>query len=170
MEKRTGFKMGDSELTLLGKELKVGDKAPDFTVVKQDLSPYTLKDMGDVPKILIAVPSVDTGVCEMETIRFNEEAKKLGDKVALLTVSMDLPFAQQRFCAQKGIDNLVVASDYQNREFAEKYGVLIDGLCLTNRSIFVLDKDNTITYLEYVPQNTDHPNYDGALEAVNKLI
>lgn len=167
---RTGFKMGDTELTLLGEERKVGDIAPDFTLAKQDLSPLTLADLGKKVKLIVAVPSIDTSVCELETIRFNEEAGKFGDKAIVLAVSVDLPFAQARFCAAKGIDNAIVASDYQQRSFGKAYGVLIDGLMLLNRSIFVLDEDNTITYVEYVKQNTEHPDYDAALEAAKKLL
>lgn len=170
MEKRTGFKMGDDELTLLGKEVKVGDKAPDFTVVKGDLSSFSLKDMGDKVKLLVAVPSIDTNVCELETIRFNEEADKLGDDVAIMVVSMDLPFAQSRFCAAKGIKHLTVTSDYQQKSFGENYGVLMEGLSLLNRSIFVVDKDNTVKYVEYVKQNTNHPDYDKALDAARELL
>lgn len=170
MEKRTGFKMGDDELTLLGKEVKVGDKAPDFTVVKGDLSAFSLKDMGDKVKLLVAVPSIDTNVCELETIRFNEEADKLGDDVAIMVVSMDLPFAQSRFCAAKGIKHLTVTSDYQQKSFGENYGVLMEGLSLLNRSIFVVDKDNTVKYVEYVKQNTNHPDYDKALDAARELL
>ncbi len=170
MEKRTGFKMGDDELTLLGKEVKVGDKAPDFAVVKGDLSSFSLKDMGDKVKLLVAVPSIDTNVCELETIRFNEEADKLGDDVAIMVVSMDLPFAQSRFCAAKGIKHLTVTSDYQQKSFGENYGVLMEGLSLLNRSIFVVDKDNTVKYVEYVKQNTNHPDYDKALDAARELL
>ena len=167
---RTGFKMGDTALTLLGEERKVGDIAPDFTLAKQDLSPLTLADLGKKVKLIVAVPSIDTSVCELETIRFNEEAGKFGDKAVVLTVSVDLPFAQSRFCAANGIDNAIVASDYQQRSFGKAYGVLIDGLMLLNRSIFVLDEDNTITYVEYVKQNTEHPDYDAALETAKKLL
>ena len=170
MNKRTGFKMGESELTLLGNEIKVGDQAPEFTVVKPDLSPLTLADLGDKIKIIAAVPSVDTKVCELETIRFNEEAARLGHDVVILTISVDLPFALDRFCAAEAIENAIVASDYQNRDFAEKYGVLIDGLFLLNRSVFVLDRDNKVVYVAYNEQNVEHPNYDAVLDAVKGLL
>ncbi len=170
METRTGYKMGDQELTLCGPEIKPGDQAPDFTITKTDLSPLTLKDLGNKVKLIAAVPSVDTKVCELETIRFNEEAEKLGDDVVVLTVSVDLPFALERFCAAEGIKNAIVASDYQNRDFAKKYGVLIDGLFLLNRSIFVLDQDNNVVYAAYNEQNTDHPDYDAALQAAKDLL
>lgn len=170
MEKRTGFKMGDNELTLLGHEMKVGDSAPDFTLVKTDLSPFGLSDVKGKVVIIAAVPSLDTKVCELETIRFNEEADKLGDQVAVLTISMDLPFAQERFCGAEGISNLTVLSDYQKREFGEKYGCLIDGLFLLNRSIFVIDQEGKVSYVQYLEQNTEHPDYDKALEAVRALL
>lgn len=170
MDKRTGFFMGEMPLTLLGHEVKVGEKAPDFKLVKGDLSPLTLADLGNKVKLILAVPSLDTKVCELETIRFNEEAAKLGDQALVLTVSMDLPFAQGRFCTANKIGNALTASDYQERSFAQNYGVLIDGLFLTNRSVFVLDRDNTVKYVEYLSQNTDHPDYDKALNAVKSLL
>lgn len=170
MNKRSGFYMGENEVQLLGNEVKVGDAAPDFSVVKTDLSPLSLKDLGEGVKVLVSVPSVDTKVCELETIRFNEEAGKLGNDVQVLIVSVDLPFAQERFCGAKGIENVTVVSDYQQRSFAENYGVLIDGLYLLNRSIFVLDKENKVQYVEYVEQNHNHPNYDAALSAVKELL
>ena len=169
METRTGYKMGDDELRLCGPEIKVGDQAPDFTVIKTDLSPLSLSDLGNKVKIIAAVPSVDTKVCELETIRFNEEAEKFGDDVVVLTVSVDLPFALERFCAAEGIENAIVASDYQHRDFAKKYGVLIDGLFLLNRSVFVLDQNNNVAYAAYNEQNTDHPDYDAALEVAKSL-
>jgi len=167
---RSGFKLGDTEITLSGNEIHVGDIAPDFTVVKTDLSPLTLSDLGDKVKLLVAVPSVDTKVCELETIRFNQEAEALGDDVVVLTLSLDLPFAQGRFCAVQGIKNAIVASDYQTRDFSEKYGVLMDGLALMNRSVFVLDRDNRVTYVEYLAQNTDFPDFDAALDAARALL
>lgn len=167
---RTGYKMGDTPLTLVGAELKVGDQAPDFTLTKQDLSPLTLSDLGDKVKLIAAVPSIDTKVCELETIRFNAEAGKLGEDAVVLTVSMDLPFAQGRFCAAEGIDNAIVASDYKDHAFGEAYGVLMEELKLLNRSIFVLDRDNKIAYVEYLEQNTEHPNYDAALDAAKALL
>lgn len=170
MDKRTGFFMGQMPLTLLGHEVKVGEKAPEFKVVNGDLSHLSLADLKDKVKLILAVPSLDTKVCELETIRFNEEAEKLGDQVVILTVSMDLPFAQARFCSSHNIANAITVSDYQERNFAQNYGVLIDGLFLTNRSVFVLDRDNTVKYVEYLTQNTDHPDYDKALDAVRELL
>ena len=169
MEKRSGFKMGEDDLFLLGDEIKIGDKAPDFKTANRDMSEFNLSDIDATVKLLVAVPSLDTKVCELETIRFNQEADKLDD-VRIVTISMDLPFAQERFCGQNGIDNIDVVSDYKYRDFGKKYGVLIDDLFLLNRSIFVLDENNEVVYVEYVKQNTDHPDYDGALEAAKKAL
>lgn len=170
MEKRTGYKMGEDELTLLGKEVKVGDIAPSFRLVSKDMEPVTLESLGKKVKIITAVPSLDTPVCQMETTRFNQEADKLGDGLAVLTVSMDLPFAQQRFCSAEGVKNLTVASDYVDHSFGEAYGCLIEGLTLLNRSVFVLDADNKVTYVEYLEQNTNEPDYDKALAAAKALL
>ena len=167
---RTGYKMGDDAITLYGEAIEVGQKAPDFTLVKQDLSPLTLEDLGNKIKIIAAIPSVDTGVCELETIRFNKEAADLGEDVIVLTVSVDLPFALQRFCAAKDIQNAIVASDYKDRIFGQNYGCYIEELGLLNRTVFVLDRDNKVSYVHYNEQNTDHPDYDAVLEAAKKLL
>lgn len=168
MEKRQVTTFLGNQMTLLGKEVKVGDKAPEFTAVKGDLSPFTLKDVEGKVKLISVVPSVDTGVCELQTIRFNQEAAKLDD-VAIITISVDLPFAQARFCGAKGIDNAIVVSDYNGHSFGLGYGFLIDELKLLNRGIVVIDKDDVVRYVEYVSENTDHPDYDKALEAVKAL-
>lgn len=169
-EKRTGIvTMGGNPMTLVGSEIKVGDKAPEFTAVKNDLSPYGLKDAGDKIKIISIVPSLDTGVCELQTIRFNEMAAELKD-VVILTISVDLPFAQGRFCSANDIDKVITLSDYQERDFGKKYGFLMDELKLLARGIVVLDKDNTVKYVEYVSEATNHPDYDKALEATKALI
>lgn len=168
MEKRQVTTFAGGSITLLGKEVKVGDKAPEFTAVKGDLSPFTLKDVEGKIKLISVVPSVDTGVCELQTIRFNQEAGKL-DNVAIITISEDLPFAQARFCGAKGIDNAIVVSDYNGHSFGTGYGFLIEELQLLNRGIVVIDKDDVVRYVEYVKENTDHPDYDKALEAVKSL-
>ncbi|WLV23790.1 thiol peroxidase [Aciduricibacillus chroicocephali] len=154
---------GDS-VTLIGNEIKKGDKAPDFSVLSNDLQERTLKDYEGKVKLICSVPSVDTGVCSEEIRRFNEEADKLKD-VHVLTISMDLPFAQTRWCAANGIKNLDTLSDHRAADFGEKYGVLISELRLLARAIFVLDKDNVVQYAEYVPEVSSHPQYDKALEA-----
>lgn len=170
MEKRTGFlTMGGNPVTLRGKEIKVGDKAPDFTVLTNDLEPYTLADAGDKVKIISVVPSVDTSVCQLQTTRFNREAAQL-DNTVILTISVDLPFALGKFCSAEGIDQVVTLSDHRDLSFGENYGFVIDELRLLSRGIVVLDKDNTVTYVEYLPEVTDHPDYDKALEAAKKLV
>jgi thiol peroxidase len=151
-------------VTLVGKEIKVGDSAPDFTVLANDLSPVTLKDTNGKVRIISVVPSLDTGVCDAQTRKFNEEAAKLED-VVVLTVSMDLPFAQKRWCAAAGLENVMTVSDHRDASFGEAYGVLMKELRLLARSVFVIDSANKITYAEYVPEGTTHPQYEAALEA-----
>lgn len=170
MDKRTGVvTMHGNPMTLAGKEIKVGDKAPDFTVAKNDLNSYSLKDAGDKVKIISVVPSLDTGVCELQTIRFNEEAAKL-DGVEVLTISVDLPFAQDRFGKEHKIDNITTLSDYKDLSFGKAYGFILEELRLLSRGIVILDKDNTVKYVEYVKEVTDHPDYDKALQEANKLV
>lgn len=151
-------------LALIGDEVKVGDKAPAFTALKNDLSVFSSDEVKGKKVIISAVPSVDTGVCELQTKRFNEEAQKL-DNTIILTISADLPFAQSRFCAAEGIKNLIMLSDHRDLDFAHKYGLELDGLRLLSRAIFVIDESGTVTYVQYVPEVTDHPDYDKALEA-----
>lgn len=170
MQKRKDIiTMGGNPLTLLGPEIKVGDKAPDFTVLTNDLDPYTLKDAGDQVKIISIVPSVDTGVCQIQTTRFNKEADKL-DNTVILTISVDLPFALKKFCSAQGIDKVITLSDHKDLSFGMNYGFAIEELRLLSRGIVILDKDNVVKYVEYVPEVTDHPNYDKALEEAKKLI
>lgn len=156
-------------LTLLGPALKVGDKAPDFTVLANDLTPVSLKDTAGKPRLIAAVPSLDTGVCDAETRRFNEEAARLPG-VAVMTISMDLPFAQARWCGNAGIDRVKTYSDHRDASFGTAFGVLIKELRLLARSIFVLDKENTIRHIEIVPEVTTHPNYERAVAAARQLI
>jgi len=171
MNKRKGLvTMGGNPVTLLGNEIKVGDKAPDFTVLKNDLTPFTLKDAGDKIKIISVVPSIDTGVCELQTINFNEAATELGEDVLILTISVDLPFAQKRFCGAKGIDRVLTLSDHKNLSFGLNYGFVMEEHRLLARGVVILDRDNTVRYVEYVKEVTTHPDYDKALEEVKKLI
>lgn len=160
--------MGGNPITLLGEEIKVGDKAPDFKALKRDMSGFNFSDIQTPIKIISVVPSVDTSICEFQTIRFNEEATKRPD-VTILTISVDLPFAQKRFCAANGIENAIVVSDHQALDFGLKYGFAIDGLRLLARGIVVIDGDNTVRYVEYVPEVGSHPDYDKALEFVETL-
>lgn len=154
-------------VTLEGTEIKVGDVAPDFTVLANDLSEKSLKDYEGKVKLIATVPSVDTGVCSEETHRFNKEADKL-DNVQVLTISMDLPFAQGRWCAAEGVKNLDLLSDHRDADFGKKYGTLIKELRLNTRAVFVVDADNKVQYVEYVSEVTNHPDYDAALEAAKK--
>jgi thioredoxin-dependent peroxiredoxin len=151
-------------VTLVGSEVKVGDKAPNFTVLANDLSPVTLDDSKGQVRLISVVPSVDTGVCDAQTRRFNEEAATL-DNVKVLTVSVDLPFAQKRWCAAAGIENVQTVSDHRDLSFGEAYGVVMKELRLLARSVFVVDSSDTVTYVEYVSEGTDHPNYEAAIEA-----
>ncbi|MDF2788831.1 MAG: tpx [Neobacillus sp.] len=151
-------------VTLLGNEVKVGDKAPNFSVLANDLSPVTLENTKGQVRLISAVPSLDTGVCDAETRRFNEEANSLGD-VKILTVSVDLPFAQKRWCGANGIENVQTLSDHRDLSFGEAYGVAIQELRLLARAVFVVDSTDTVTYVEYVSEATNHPNYEAALEA-----
>lgn len=157
-------------LTLLGPELKVGDKAPDFTLVDNALAQTTLAAWAGKVKIISAVPSLDTPVCDAETRRFNQEAASLPGNVALLTISLDLPFAQKRWCGAAGIDRVVTLSDYRERSFGNAYGVLIKELLLLSRSIFVIDADDTIRYIQHVPEVTSEPDYAAVLEAARALL
>lgn len=170
-QERTGvatFKSGP--LTLIGPELKVGDKAPNFTVNKNLLTEVTLADYAGKVKLISVVPSLDTGVCDQQTRRFNEEAAKLGDSVTVLTISVDLPFAQSRWCGAAGIDKVETLSDYKTKSFGLAYGVVIKEFQLLMRSIFIVDANDTIQYVEYLPEMTEHPNYEAAIEAVKKLV
>ena len=156
--------------TLLGPELKAGDPAPDFTVVDNGLAPVSLASYSGKIKVISAVPSLDTPVCDMETRRFNQEAASLPDNVAVLTVSLDLPFAQKRWCGAANIDRVTTLSDYQERSFAQGYGVLIKELKLLSRSIFVIDANNIIRYIQHVPEVTHEPDYAAVLAAVRGML
>lgn len=151
-------------LTLEGNQVKVGDVAPDFTVVGNDLSPIKFSETKG-KKILVAVPSIDTPVCDIEVRKFNQEAAKLND-VKVFTISMDLPFAQARWCGNAEIENVVTASDYKDREFSKAYGLYIKELGLVSRAVIVVDEDNKVVYTEYLEEITNEPNYEKAIEAV----
>jgi len=161
--------MKGNTVTLLGNEVKVGDQAPDFTVVANDLSDVSLSSFKGKKIVILAVPSLDTPVCDTETRRFNEEATKLGDDVVILTISVDLPFAQKRWCGASGVNNVQLLSDHRDVSFGTAYGVLIKGLRLLARAIFVVDTNGTVQYTQLVKEITSEPNYDEALEAVRKI-
>lgn len=153
-------------LTLLGPEIKAGSQAPDFQVLAGDLSPVNLQSFKGKTKLISVVPSLDTPVCDQQTRRFNEEAAKMPGDIAVLTVSMDLPFAQGRFCTTAGIKNVRTLSDHRDASFGLAYGVLIKELRLLTRSIFVIDPANKVQYAEYVKEITNHPNYEAALASL----
>ncbi|GGI10177.1 thiol peroxidase [Gottfriedia solisilvae] len=155
----------NNPVTLIGSEVKVGEKAPNFTVLANDLSPVTLETSAGKVRLISVVPSVDTGVCDAQTRRFNEEATNIGN-VEVLTISMDLPFAQKRWCAASGLENVHTFSDHRDASFGEAYGVLMQELRLLARAVFVVDSNDVVTYVEYVSEGTSHPNYEAAIEAV----
>jgi thioredoxin-dependent peroxiredoxin len=168
MERPGATTMRGNPLTLLGPELKAGDKAPDFSAVNDGLQPVNLAGTGQNVRIFSVVPSLDTPVCDAQTKRFNEEATKLPG-VEIYTVSMDLPFAQKRWCGNFGIDKIKMLSDHRSGSFGEHYGTLIKDMRIESRAIFVLDTDNTIKYVEYVKEVADFPNYEAALGAARSL-
>ena len=151
-------------MTLMGPELKAGDSAPDFSVVDNALKPVSLKDTGSNVRIISVVPSLDTPVCDAQTKKFNEEAANLPG-VDILTVSMDLPFAQKRWCGAFGVDKVKMLSDHKDGSFGSSYGTLIKELRIESRAIFVVDKHNKIRHAEYVKEVADFPNYETALAA-----
>lgn len=157
-------------LTLIGPELKVGDNAPDFRLNKNLLEEATLQDFAGKIKLISVVPSLDTGVCDAQTRRFNEEAAGLGDDVVILTVSADLPFAQARWCGAAGVDRVVTLSDYKDNSFGKAYGVLIKEFALDQRAVFVVDKDNKIRYVEVLKEMSEHPDYEKPVAAVKELL
>ena len=152
-------------LTLQGNPVKAGDKAPDFTALDNGLGAVSLKDLAGKKKIISVTPSLDTAVCDMQLRKFNEAAAQLGSDVAVVNISMDLPFAIGRFCSTAGIDKVKTLSDHRDASFGLAYGVLIKELRLLTRSIFVIDEHDTVTYAEIVPEVTSHPDYDKALAA-----
>jgi thiol peroxidase len=168
MERPGATTMRGKPLTLVGPELKSGDKAPDFDAVTDGMQPVNLQGTGQAVRIFSVVPSLDTPVCDAQTKRFNEEAAKLPG-VEIFAISMDLPFAQKRWCGAFGIDKVKMVSDHRGGSFGEHYGTLIKELRIESRAIFVVDKENTIKHVEYVKEVAEHPNYDAALNAARSL-
>ena len=156
-------------MTVLGDEVSVGEQGPDCEVLANDLSAVKLSSFRGKICIISSVPSLDTSVCDTMTRRFNEEAGKLGEDVVVLTVSMDLPFAQKRWCGAAGIENVQTLSDHRDGSFGRAYGVLIKELRLLARAVFVVDKDGVIQYKQIVPEMTDEPDYEAALNIVKEL-
>ena len=157
-------------MTLVGNEVKVGQKAPDFKLTANDLSEVTLKSSAGKVRVVSVVPSVDTPVCDLQTKRFNDEASKLGDKAAIITVSLDLPFAQKRWCGAASATKVQLLSDYKDHSFGFAYGTRIKELGLLTRAVFVIDSNDQVQYVEYVKEVTAHPNYDAAIAVAKKLI
>ena len=170
MERKDRITLKGNKFTLTGPELKAGDKAPDFALVGQDLKEVTLKDFSGKIKLISVAVSLDTGVCDSQLRRFNEQAVSLGKDVVVLNVTMDLPFAIKRFCSTAGIDRVTSLSDHRDALFGENYGVLIKDLRLLARAIFVVDSRDTIAYAEIVPEATDSVDFEGSLKAVKELV
>lgn len=170
MEKRTNvvtFK--GKPITLLGSEIKIGDKAPDFTVLSTALEPVKLSDSNGKVRIISVVPSVDTPVCDLQTRHFNEDASQLGG-VLVLSISVDLPFALAKYCAAQGIENIKTLSDHKDLDFGTKYGFVIEELRLLARGIVVVDKENIVRHVEYVKEIAEQPDYDKALAVAKSLM
>lgn len=157
-------------MTLVGSEIKTGTTADNFTALDQGLAPVQLSDFDGKVKILSIFPSIDTGVCSAQTHRFNKEAASLNENIQIITLSNDLPFALGRFCGAEGITNLVTLSDHKELDFGLKYGFVVEELRLLARGIVVIDKDNTVKYVEYVAEMTNEPNYEAALEVAKELV
>lgn len=166
----TKVTFGGNPVTLIGNEVKVGSKAPSFSVLNDGLKPVTLDDFKGKVKLLSIFPSIDTGVCSMQTQKFNKEAAQFGDKVDFLAISADLPFALKRFCGAEGIDNLIPLSDHKEMDFGQKYGFHISELRLLARGVIIIDQNNTIQYIEVVPEIGNEPNYDAAIKKLKELV
>jgi thiol peroxidase len=167
-ERKDVIKFKGNPLTLVGTELKVGDTAPEAEVLANDLSPVKLSGFGGKVCVICTVPSLDTPVCDIQTRKFNEQAASLGNDVVVLTISMDLPFAQQRWCGAANVENVQTLSDHYKAEFGTEFGVLIKELRLLARTVFVVDKDGIIRYIEIVEEVTNEPDYEAALSAVKE--
>jgi thioredoxin-dependent peroxiredoxin len=157
-------------VTLIGSEIRVGDKAPNFEVLANDLSKVTLEDSKGKVRLISCVPSLDTGVCDAQTRKFNQLASNLGNDVEVITISVDLPFTQKRWCGVAGIERVQTLSDYFKMSFGTAYGTYIKEHRLECRAVFVVDEKDVVQYVEYVPEITEHPNYEGAIEAIKSLI
>lgn len=168
-ERKGAVTFKGNPLTLIGPALQVGGKAPDFTVLAGDLTPFTLGSTAGKTRLITAVPSLDTPICDAETRRFNEEAAKLPGHITVLTISMDLPFAQNRFCSTAGVKSLQVLSDHRDASFGKAYGVLIQELRLLARSVFIVDPSDRIQYIEIVKEVASHPNYEAALNSLKQI-
>jgi len=169
MEKHIGkITFGGNPLTLVGKIVKVGDIAPDFSALNADLSPFNFSSLNDKVRIISVVPSIDTGICDAQTRRFNQEAANLN--LDIITISCDLPFALGRYCAAAGIDKVITLSDHRDLDFGYKYGFVIDELRILARGVIIVGKDNLVKYVEYVSEVGSHPDYELALTEAKKLL
>ena len=167
-ERKGAVTMRGNPMTLVGPEIKVGQKAPNFNVVGKGMAPATLDQFKGKVKIITTIPSIDTPVCDAETRRFNVEAANLPGDVQILSISMDLPFAQARWCGAAGVDKVATFSDWRSASFGTSYGTLIKELHLLARCVFVVDKDDNVTYVEYVKEIAEQPNFEAALAAAKK--
>ncbi|MCS7150628.1 MAG: thiol peroxidase [Caldimicrobium sp.] len=156
-------------VTLIGNEVKVGDRAPDFLVLDKDLKEVKLSDFKGKIKLISVTPSLDTPVCDLQARTFNERASKLSEDIVILNISMDLPFAIARFCSAAGIEKVKVLSDHREASFGLAYGLLIKELRLLSRAVLIVDKDDIIRYIEIVPEVTNHPDYERAFEELSKV-
>lgn len=168
-ERSAAVTLHGNPFTLLGNELNVGDPLPDVAVLDNDLNPVKLSSYKGKICVISAVPSLDTPTCDMETRRFNETAGQLGDDVVILTISMDLPFAQKRWCGAAGVEKVVTLSDHREAAFGKAFGVLIKELRLLARSIFIVDRNGTIQYVQHVKELSEEPDYNAVIDAVRKL-
>ena len=170
MQRRTAaVTMHGNPLTLVGNEIKTGDSAPEFQTIGNDMASVKLSDYKGRVAVVVSVPSLDTPVCDIETRRFNNEAANLSSDVAILTISMDLPFAQKRWCGAAGVENLVTLSDHKDAAFGMNYGVLIEELRLLARAIFVIDRQGVVRYRQLVREISQEPNYDAVLAAIREV-
>lgn len=157
-------------VTLIGSEIRVGDNAPNFEVLANNLSKVTLEDSKGKVRLISCIPSLDTGVCDAQTRKFNQLASNLGNNVEVLTISVDLPFAQNRWCGSAGIERVQTLSDHFKMSFGTAFGTYIKEHRLECRAVFIVDEKDVVQYVEYVPEITEHPNYEAALEAINSII
>ena len=171
MSERTQLvSMKGNPLTLVGNEVRLGDTAPEFEVLNGNLEPVTLSRFRGKVCVIISAPSIDTPVCDREARRFNEEATRLGDDVAVLAISMDLPFAQKRWCAAAGVENIQLLSDHRDAAFGRAFGVLIKELRLLARTVFIVDRAGTVRYVQYVKETTEEPDYNDVLQALAQVV
>jgi thiol peroxidase len=169
MEDKKVVTMKGNPLTLTGNPVKVGDSAPDFEVLANDLTPVKLSSFAGKVCLITSVPSLDTSVCDIQTKTFNKKAETLSDNIVILTISMDLPFAQKRWCGAAGVENLQTLSDHRKADFGKAFGVLIEELRLLARAVFIVDSKGVIQYIQIVDELTNEPNYDEAIEALKGI-